>query len=205
MAIGLNIRPTKDDLTGKSKWWGAPDLPTDWDFYPCQEDTPLTFVCQIRCEDIAHLDTKNLLPHSGMLYFFAAIGEYVHNLDIAEANHNGLGEWEGDAYQVLYSPSCENLEPFKILYDDGEPAYLEAEEILFSEVSENHDSYKMLGVPYYDEIKEEYPGYLSLLQIDENDDWGLVLYDCGMVVFLATEEDLKSQNWDNIRVYFHSF
>ena len=204
MAIGLNFKPTTEDLTAQSKWWGAPDLPKDWD-YPCQDGTALTFVCQIRCEDIAHLDTENLLPHSGMLYFFAAIGEYVNKLDIAEAEHNGLGEWDNDAFKVLYSPSCEDLVTVKILYEDGEPAYLDAEKIIFSEVGANHDSFKLLGRPYYDEIAEEYPDHLCLLQIDESDEWGLTLYDCGMVVFLAKPEDLKAQNWDNVCCYFHSF
>jgi hypothetical protein len=146
-----------------------------------------------------------LLPHSGMLYFFAAIGEYVYKLDTAEIDHNGLGEWGSDAFRVLYSPSCEDLEPFEILYEDGEPAYLEAEAIEFSQVAATHDSFKLLGRPYYDEIAEEYPDHISLLQIDENDDWGLTLYDCGMVVFLVKPEDLKARDWNRVRCYFHSF
>ena len=133
MAIGLKFKPTTDELTGQSKWWGAPDLPEDWE-YPCQDGNPLTFVCQIRCEDIAALDTDNLLPHSGMLYFFAAIGEYVNKLDIAECDHNGLGEWSDDAYKVLYADDCSNLVTYKILYEDEEPAYLPAEQIIFEQV-----------------------------------------------------------------------
>lgn len=204
MAIGLKFKQTTDDLTAKSKWWGAPDLPEQLD-YPCQDGEPLTFVCQIRCEELAPYDTEGLLPHSGMLYFFAAIGEYVYKLDTAEIDHNGLGEWESDAFRVLYSPSCEDLEPFEILYEDGEPAYLEAEAIEFSQVAAAHDSFKLLGRPYYDEIAEEYPDHISLLQIDENDDWGLTLYDCGMVVFLVKPEDLKARDWNRVRCYFHSF
>ena len=204
MAIGLKFKQTTDDLTAKSKWWGAPDLPEQLD-YPCQDGEPLTFVCQIRCEELAPYDTEGLLPHSGMLFFFAAIGEYVYKLDTAEIDHNGLGEWGSDAFRVLYSPSCEDLEPFEILYEDGEPAYLEAEAIEFSQVAATHDSFKLLGRPYYDEIAEEYPDHISLLQIDENDDWGLTLYDCGMVVFLVKPEDLKARDWNRVRCYFHSF
>lgn len=204
MAIGLKFKPTTDDLTAKSKWWGAPDLPADWE-YPCQDGVALTFVCQIRCEDITPYDKDGLLPHSGMLYFFAAIGEYVNRLDIAEAEHNGLGEWEADAFKVLYSPNCEELVTYKILYEDGEPAYLDAEAIEFSDEADGYDSFKLLGRPYYDEIAELYPDHISLLQIDESDEWGLMLYDCGMVVFLAKPEDLKAQRWDNVSCYFHSF
>lgn len=38
---------------------------------------PLTFICQIDCEDIAPFDKEGLLPHEGMLYFFAAIDEFI--------------------------------------------------------------------------------------------------------------------------------
>ena len=101
MAIGLKFEKSNQPLMGQSKWWGAPDLPEDWD-YPCNDEgDPLTFVCQIRCEDIAEFDTEGLLPHTGMLYFFAQIGEYVQAMDIAEGEHNGLGEWGEDAYKVL--------------------------------------------------------------------------------------------------------
>lgn len=205
MAIGLKFKPTTEELTAKSKWWGAPDLPADWE-YPCQDGNPLTFVCQIRCEDLAAVDSEGMLPHSGMLYFFAAIGEYVNKLDIAEGEHNGLGEWGEDAYKVLYTPTCDDdLVTYKILYDDEEPAFLPAEEIIFERVDDNYDSFKLLGRPYYEEIAEQYPDHLSLLQIDESDEWGLMLYDCGMVVLLAKPEDIKAQRWDNVLCYFHSF
>lgn len=139
MAIGLKFEKSSDELVGQSKWWGSPDLPQDWD-YPCSEEgDPLTFVCQIKCEDIAEFDTEGLLPHTGMLYFFAQLGEYVQLLDIEEGEHNGLGEWGEGAYKVLYSPSCDDLEPFKVLYDDDEPAYLPAEAIAFSQVPANHE------------------------------------------------------------------
>lgn len=204
MAIGLKFRQTADDLTGQSKWWGAPDLPEGWD-YPCQGEDPLTFVCQIRCQDLAQFDKDGLLPKEGMLYFFAAIGEYVHKLDIVEAEHNGLGEWEADAYKVLYSPSCEDLSPFEVTYDDGEPAFLPAEAISFEEVESGAAEFKLLGRPYYDEVDELYPDYINLLQIDESDEWGLVLYDCGMVNFLIKPEELKAGNWESAYCYFHSF
>ncbi|HIZ87212.1 MAG TPA: DUF1963 domain-containing protein [Candidatus Coprenecus pullistercoris] len=69
----------------RSHWWGAPDLPEGM-AYPCIEVEdkdggtyfePLTFVCQIRCSDIAKLDPKGLLPHRGLLYFFAPIDYFL--------------------------------------------------------------------------------------------------------------------------------
>ena len=42
-----------------------------------ESEYPLTFICQIDCEDIAPFDKEGLLPHEGMLYFFAAIDEFI--------------------------------------------------------------------------------------------------------------------------------
>ena len=73
MAIKITTRITDRDLTGRSHWWGAPDMPEGM-AYPCIEvedegggryPEPLTFVCQIRCADIAGLDPEGLLPHRG--------------------------------------------------------------------------------------------------------------------------------------------
>ena len=91
MAIRINTRVTDGNLKGLSHWWGAPDLPEGM-AYPCinvkDEDggtypEPLTFVCQIRCADIAELDPEGLLPHRGMLYFFAPIDYFEFDWDEA--------------------------------------------------------------------------------------------------------------------------
>jgi uncharacterized protein YwqG len=206
MAIGLKFQSSAETLEAQSKWWGAPDLPLDVD-YPCASDgEPLLFICQIRLEDIAQYDTENQLPHKGMLYFFADMAEYVAPLEgISGEEHNGLGEWSESCFKVIYSPTCENLETFAIVDDDDEPAFLEAEKIEFSAVEGGYDSFKLLGRPYYDEIAEQYPDDVCLLQIDESDEWGLRLYDCGMICFLISKQALADQRWDEVKVYFHSF
>ena len=206
MAIGLKFQSSAETLEAQSKWWGAPDLPLDVD-YPCASDgEPLLFICQIRLEDIAQYDTENQLPHKGMLYFFADMAEYVAPLEgISGEEHNGLGEWSESCFKVIYSPTCENLETFAIVDDDDEPAFLEAEKIEFSAVEGGYDSFKLLGRPYYDEIAEQYPDDVCLLQIDESDEWGLRLYDCGMICFLISKQALADKRWDEVKVYFHSF
>lgn len=203
-SIGIHFHPDEAVEVGGSKWWGDPDLPADID-YPTTEDGPMLFLCQIRLSDIADLDTQSLLPHSGMLYFFANIAEYVENLDMAQENHNSLGEWSNDSFVVLYSPECEALQPFRILYEDGEPVALPAERLTFSVEDANYDGFKLLGRPYYDEVHEEYPEHISLLQIDEEERWGLRLYDCGMLNFMILPAQLKQRFWDRARLYFHSF
>ena len=74
MAIGIELKKTDRVLFCGSKWWGDPDMPENMQ-YPTMTvtedgetyDYPLTFVCQINCEDIAAYDTENMLPHEGML------------------------------------------------------------------------------------------------------------------------------------------
>ena len=73
--IHIETQPADNPLTGQSKWWGEPDMPVglDWpavrvvDEEGERYDDPLTFVCQIRCEDISPMDSDGLLPHEGML------------------------------------------------------------------------------------------------------------------------------------------
>lgn len=207
-AIKLNFSKSDDERFGQSKWWGAPDLPDDWEYpeMPDDEDepTPLTFICQIRCEDLAPFDPEGQLPHEGMLYFFAAIDEYLGDGDLECPFHNGIGEWDGQAYKVLYSPTTDNLSPYEITWDDDTPAYLPAEAISFKEEAPFSDDIKLLGMPFFQDIQEGYYDYINLLQIDENDDWGLRLYDCGMINFLIRPEDLKNRRFNKTVVYFES-
>ena len=53
-------------------------------------DDPLTFVCQIRCEDLAPYDLEGLLPHEGMLWFFAALDYFLGNFETPA--YPGMGE-----------------------------------------------------------------------------------------------------------------
>ena len=67
-SIKINFSPADgDELKGQSKWWGSADLPESMDYpfipYDDGEDEPMTFICQIRCADLAEADTENLLPH----------------------------------------------------------------------------------------------------------------------------------------------
>jgi uncharacterized protein YwqG len=49
------------------------------------------------------------------------------------------------------------------------------------------------------------PGRLSLLQVDENDRWGLTFHDCGMLNFLLRPDDLRERRWDKTECYLFSF
>ena len=209
--IKLETHPADNPLFGQSKWWGQPDMPEELD-YPevtvVDDDgeeylDPLTFVCQIRCQDIAALDPEGLLPHEGMLYFFAALDYWLGDYDAA--THPGLGLWPKHFFRVLYSPSCDDLHTHSIVYDDGTPVGLPAEAITFTPCDKADDGIRLLGRPYLEEVCEQHPDMISLLQVDEEDRWHLVFYDCGMLNFLITPEDLRHRRWDKAQCHLFSF
>lgn len=193
-----------------SKWFGDPDMPENMQ-YPTVEvteegetyDYPLTFICQINCEDIAPYDKEGRLPHEGMLYFFAALDEW---LGYESATHNGLGEWPKGEFVVKYTKSI-NFETFQscILVDDEDQPLTDPElEIVFSECDDAADGIKLLGVPFFEDVRQQYPDMINLLQLDENDEIGLRFYDGGNLNLLMKESDLKFGNWKRGKAFLHS-
>ena len=198
-------------LTGKSKWWGEPDMPEelDWPTVMVRDedgesyDDPLTFVCQIRCADIAPFDPDGLLPHEGMLYFFAALDYFLGDLDTPA--YPGMGEWKKEYFRVLYSSSLDQLHTHHLNYPDGTQATMPAEVISFEKVSKDDGGQRLLGYPYLEEVRQEMTGWLSLLQVDESDRWGLTFHDSGMLNFMIRSEDLQQRRWDQTTCYLFSF
>jgi uncharacterized protein YwqG len=210
MSILINTRPTHDPLFAQSKWWGEPDMPsalpypeltlTDDDGTVYQD--PLTFICQIRLQDIAELDPKRLLPHDGMLWFFGALDYFLGDIDAP--SYPGMGEWQNDHFRVLYSSDLSQLHTHHTTYPDGTPANPPAEEIIFNR-GDDADGHRLLGMPYLEEVREAMPNHLSLLQIDEDDRWQLTFHDCGTLNFLISAEDLSQRHFNRTRCYLHSF
>jgi uncharacterized protein YwqG len=210
MAIRMTLQKSDRVLFCGSKWFGDPDMPENMQ-YPTVEvteegetyDYPLTFICQINCEDIAPYDKEGRLPHEGMLYFFAALDEW---LGYESATHNGLGEWPKGEFVVKYAKSI-NFETFQscILVDDEDQPLTDPElEIVFSECDDAADGIKLLGVPFFEDVRQQYPDMLSLLQLDENEEIGLRFYDGGNLNLLMKESDLKFGNWKRGKAYLHS-
>ena len=211
MAISIKPRKTDSNLFCCSKWWGNPDLPPQAE-YPLMKVTeedgseteyPLTFICQIDCADIAPFDKEGLLPHEGMLYFFAAIDDYI---GYESPGHFGLGKWPKKAVKVKYVKQI-NMETFNscILVDDEENELAEPEMAIdFCECGDECDGIKLLGRPYFDEVRDQFPDCVSLLQLDEDDDLEMRFYDCGNLNVLLSESDLKFGNWSHAFGFLHS-
>ena len=204
MAITLNITPTNENLCGKSHWWGAPDLPADMP-YPYvrvtedgeEYDEPLTFICQIRLSDIAALDKDNLLPHTGMLYFFAAIDYFLGEESPLLLPGNG---YTGELIRVIYSPQESDLAPYEIHWaGTDESIFRPAEAIEFAaDDAASGDGMRMLCRPYPEEVDSQYLGYVTLLQVDEEDRWNLRFYDCGSLFFMINKDALSRRQFDKV-------
>ena len=206
MAIKLTLKHSERVLFCGSKWWGDPDMPENMQ-YPTIAvtedgetfDYPLTFVCQINCEDIAAFDKENLLPHEGMLYFFAAIDKWI---GYDSPTENGLGEWSKGHFVVKYAKSI-NFETFQscMLVDDDDQALTEHElEICFEECADDEKCIRMLGVPTSAEVSSKYSGLVNLLQIVRDGELD-VEFD-GELNLMMKPSDLHYGNWKKTIAHF---
>lgn len=150
-------------------------------------DYPLTFICQINCEDIAPFDKENRLPHEGMLYFFAAVDDYI---GYESPVHNPAGEWPKGRVRLKYAKTI-NFETFQtcMLVGDEDEQLTEPElEIVFSECGDDEPGIKMLC---NDSIQ---PEHLTLMQMVSDTVSGLNLQD-KKISFIMKDSDLKFGNW----------
>ena len=194
MAIKLELKKTERILFCGSKWWGDPDMPENMQ-YPTMEvsedgekfDYPLTFVCQINCEDIAPFDKENKLPHEGMLYFFAAVDDY---LGYESPIQNPEGEWPKGRLVVKYAKTI-NFETFQtcMLVGDEDEQLTEPElEIVFYECTDDEPGIKMLCDGNLQ------PEHQTLMQLVTDSVSGLDLQD-RTISFIMKDSDLKFGNW----------
>ena len=200
MAIKLTLEKTERILFCGSKWWGDPDMPENMQ-YPTMEvnedgetyDYPLTFICQINCEDIAPYDKEGKLPHEGMLYFFAAIDDYIGYESPVE---NPIGEWPKGRIMVKYAKAI-NFETFQtcMLVGDEDEQLTEPElEIVFSECDNEDEGIKMLC---NNDILQETQ---TLIQMVSDSVSGLNLQN-RRISILMKDSDLKFGNWKRAKAF----
>ena len=199
MAIKLTLQPTERILFCGSKWWGDPDMPENMQ-YPTIKvteggetyDYPLTFVCQINCEDIAQLDPDGKLPHEGMLYFFAALDNW---LGYESPTENGIGEWSKGHFVVKYAKTV-NFETFQscmMVDDDGEALTEHELEIVFSECNDDERCIRLLGKASNPEVAGKYESLENLLEIVRSENLN-VEFD-GQLNLMIKPSDLHYGNW----------
>ena len=196
-SIKICLEKSDGDLFMKSKWWGNPDVPQNLDV-----PDDLTFICQIRCDEIAQFDEENLLPHKGMLYFFAAIDYYFGNFD---SYYPVDFYWNNEDVKVFYVEDIDNqiFEQVVFVDDDDKPVAMKELKITFAKAESLCDGNKLLGEPYnreWEDWDEPYNGWIELLQVDSDDydDGTLNFMDWGMLHILINRNDLKNKYFSNV-------
>ena len=205
MAIKLTLERTDRVLFCGSKWWGDPDMPEGMTYPTVQVtedgetyDYPLTFICQINCEDIAPFDTEGRFPHEGMLYFFAALDKWI---GYDSPTQNGIGEWSKGHFVVKYAKNI-NFETFQscVLVDDADQSLTEREmEISFSECDDDEKCIKLLGNPSSPEVSARYEGLLNFLQIVKDD--SIDVEFSNELNLMMKPSDMKFGNWKKTVAY----
>lgn len=202
------LSPTAEP-SGYSKLWGGPYLSADAD-YPTwrgqdEEEYPYVHICQIDCREIAEFDPEHLLPHSGLLNFYAQIEYFLGDLD---ADMPGSGLWDSELCRVTWSNYSEEdeLEEVEVTDEDDNPIFPTSLPLRLS-VNEEFaplERHKLLGeadfMPWecWDSPCED---WVLLLQIDsmEREDFTLQFMDEGTLCFIISKEDLSLRNFDNVR------
>jgi len=206
--IYLNLyKPKKKLGVGSSRFWGNPDLPKDVD-YPMYvdedgEEYPYFFICQINLEEIAPYDVENLLPHKGLLSFFAKIDYYIGCSDVYGDICGGISDT--DAVKVLYFPDCSDVREVILVDDAGEQTSPGEMHICYSrEIAPLSDEHSLFALPTHREWETWDPPFEDweiLLQVDSfsGDDFDLNFVDYGVLNLLISPEDLKNQCYDRVR------
>lgn len=197
MAIKISLEETDSRLFCCSKWWGDPDMPEDM-AYPMVkgedgEEYPLTFVCQIDCADIAAIDPDSGLPADGMLYFFAALDEYLgYDVPI----HNGQGKWPKGAVKVKYARNInpETFESYIMVDEDDQPSTMPALKMDFSVCKDNEPCLRLLGTASGASGKDA-PAHTNLLRIDPDEVEELDFESGRIFSFLLSQDELNNGWW----------
>ena len=213
--ITINTKPSSRRLLRRSKWWGLPEEPMEEDRFDGvpiegmtwdngqQYNYPLTLVCQIRCSDIAQLDAEGVLPHTGMLWFYAALDYYRG--ERKWIIRPGIGEWDRQYYKVYYSPTCKGLTEVIRINKKGKKFIgvdIPAETIHFSN-SGTDFSACLLGCPFPNKVSELSEGMIPLLQLKSDNRWGLRLPGNGVLTFMISPEDLAARRFSEARVFVY--
>lgn len=158
----------------QSKFFGDPAIP-EWMEERIEEDE--VFLAQIRLSDIAALDTENILPHEGWLYFFFKAED-----DSA---------WTPKQAVVRYSKE----EPGVVLLDFNAestiPDKMNETCLIDFEVAEKDDDsgMKLLGKPF--DWNYAFPAPLLLLQYDPLDAPSSFLEEMDGLVYFFAGEDIE--------------
>lgn len=216
----------QDDIPiGSSKSGGFPDLPPEIEYPTMSEITddcsnpPKTYpesamqlVAQINLSDVKHLDTDNLLPETGMLYFFWS-GELWCN-DNKNDNYKVI-YYNGDLTKLrrtkpavpYYSKYFEKpFESGKLIFSNDYEYNIKGNEKL-EQMEEIQETLEIAGCDEFYYSDSKLLGYANGVNIPKycyNDEYiNLFQYDYKEgclwgIYFFISKTDLKNLNFDNV-------
>ena len=159
----------------------------------------LEFVGQINLSEFAKYDKYNLLPKTGMLYFFQSPfyvnGNNYENGKVIYSNDMNLVRKNANIDKDLISNY--SVADIKNEIDKFSKRYYKEDDKVYYDSFANEDKNKIYGF-YTDcqmndsDIKKVSNKYIVLLQL------GSKVYGEGVTTYLITEEDLKNKNFDNV-------
>ena len=197
-----------------SRFWGNPDLPTGYEYPAYLDDTgePIEyqFVCQINMGEIAPYDIENILPHKGLLSFFAKIDHYLGDYDVKSSISGYVSSPED--VRVLFFPDvgqpgeCAGFDEMILVDDDDREINPRELTIDFTirPSDQTEDIHALLADPIYREWSEwehPYDDWITILQVDSfsGEDFNLNFMDVGVLDFIISPEDLLSCRFDRVR------
>lgn len=190
-----------------SRFWGNPAMPEDME-WPCYTDNDgdvldYVFVCQINLKELQPYDTADILPHSGLLLFFAKIDHYLGHFGYESV---GGSISPKDAVRIIYFPSTDGLVE-KVLVDENDnPISPEEIKIAFTynfDPLRDEDT-SLFARPDHREWEtwdHPYEDWLILLQVDSftGMDFNLNFMDFGVLDFLISPHDLRKADFSDVR------
>lgn len=194
-AIYLTFKQERTAL-GDSKFFGAPDLPEDFDWPTDGDGFDMEFICQINCEKAHSMNAS--LPEKGMLYFFGCIANPLGEKSAPEISP---GFQSTDNFSVIYSPvPVSSLQSGEIVDENGDNACFNELKIYFTENGDECDDafHQLLGKAPED--CGEIGGYRLLFCLDSfsGGDFTLEFEDSGYLYFLIREDDLENCDFSKV-------
>ena len=223
--VSLQVEPLP---IGASKYGGQPDVPDGFEWPIDKDGRPLSLLLQINCADIAALDKENLLPKSGMLYFFYQVSEQpwdnttngarvlYFDAPIAKLHKknypNNLTEEETITERALQFkvdisyPSFDDLlglsQDSQYLIDHWDEYTAAYERLAEDYLNDEAGTGFMMGYAelIQSSIVDNLENNVLLLQLDsdEENDDGVMFGDCGSIYYYLSRQDLIDRRFDRL-------
>lgn len=188
---------------GNSRIVGYPDLPRDMEWPRTEDGERMTFIAQLNLKDIKPLDKEDLLPETGILYFFMGLDEPAYNIEhkvIYVENTVELAKRELDEASILeetYGKFVSYRLSARETIQLPTYAYMNNEKI--SEDDDLYDGYGNMELELFDK-DESYIGHLYGYPEEQHDDCEL---EAALMIVAGEEYSYKEEEIDKLVQHFN--